>query len=108
MHRFLDLAKNTPVLRFRSNAGIRAEVIMNETSKYYERVERRWRPESHRLRPDKANERAEVTEEENQVLREENAELRRQLKERGPRKHRSGYRWRYTRSRSTNCPAESS
>ena len=74
---------------------------MNETSKYYERVERRWRPESHRLRADKA-------EEENQVLRKEVAEFRRQLKERGPRKHRSGYRWRYTRSRSTNCPAESS
>ncbi len=61
---------------------------MNETSKYYERVERRWRPESHRLRADKANERADKAADENEVLREENAELRRQLKERGPWRHR--------------------
>lgn len=64
------------------------EVIMNETIKLYERVERRWRPESHRLRADKANERAEATEEENKVLRREIAELRRQLEERGARRPR--------------------
>ena len=54
---------------------------MNGTSKHYERVERRWRQESHRLRADK-------TSDENEVLREENAELRRQLEERGPRRRR--------------------
>ena len=54
---------------------------MCERAKYYERVERRWRPESHRLR-------AIRTQEENQELREQAArnreriaELERQLKE---------------------------
>ena len=54
---------------------------MCERAKYYEKVERRWRPESHRLR-------AIRTEEENQELREQAArnreritELERQLKE---------------------------
>ena len=47
---------------------------MCEKAKYYERVPRRWRPESHRLR-------AIQTEEENQELRERIAELECQLKE---------------------------
>ncbi len=64
------------------------EVVLNKTVKFYERVERKWRPESHRLRADLANERAEANEEEIKVLRQENAELRRQLEERGPRRHR--------------------
>ena len=54
---------------------------MNEAIKLYERVERRWRPESHRLRADKA-------EDENEVLRERIAELEHQLEERGPRRRR--------------------
>ena len=44
---------------------------MCERAKYYERVERRWRPESHRLRADRAEEEAEI-------LRERIAELNRQ------------------------------
>ena len=61
---------------------------MCEKAKYYERVERRWRPESHRLR-------AIRTEEENQELRkqaernrERIAELERQLEERRARLRR--------------------
>ena len=87
---------------------------MNEMVKLYERVERRYRPESHRQRADLAeeenqalrernaelehleNENKELRErlaeaenrEENRALRERNAELERQLEERGPRRRR--------------------
>ena len=64
---------------------------MSETVKLYERVERKYRPDSHRYR-------AEVAEDENtpgtgrkeQAARDRNriAELERQLEERGPRRHR--------------------
>ena len=61
---------------------------MSGTVKFYERVERKYRPESWRLK-------AIQTEEENQELREQAArdrnriaELERQLEERGPRRHR--------------------
>ena len=44
------------------------EAVVNEKTKFYYRVERRHRPESHRQRAD-------LAEEENQALRERNAEL---------------------------------
>ena len=79
---------------------------MCEQAKYYERVERRWRPESHRLRADRAEEEAEILREriaernrqddnpplreriarlelqvENKVLQEENRALRERIAE---------------------------
>ena len=52
---------------------------MNEITKYYECVERKYRPESYRLMVHRA-------EDENEVLRERIAELRRQLEAHGPRR----------------------
>ena len=67
---------------------------MNAATKYHERVERRFRPESHRLRAaeaneraDEANERADPTEAENRNLRGRLADIERQLEERGPWRH---------------------
>ena len=75
---------------------------MNGSTRYYERVERRYRPESHRLRADEANERtaeaneraaeanerADATEAENRNLRGRLASIERQLEERGYRRRR--------------------
>ena len=77
---------------------------MNEKTKFYYRVERRPRPESHRQRADIAEEKLEDLEEENKALRERlaelenreenralrerNAELERQLEELRSRRHR--------------------
>ena len=51
---------------------------MNGKTKFYYRVERRPRPESHRQRAD-------LAEEENQALRERNAELERRVENRALR-----------------------
>ena len=81
------------------------EAVVNEKTKFYYRVERRHRPESHRQRADIAEDKIEDLEnenkalrerlaetenrEENRALRERNAELERQLEERGsPRRRR--------------------
>ena len=61
---------------------------MCERAKYYERVERRWRPESHRLRADRAEEEIEVLQEQAARNRERIAELERQLEERRARLRR--------------------
>ena len=55
---------------------------MCEKAKYYEKVERRWRPESHRLRAIRTEEENQELREENRTLRDRIAELERQLEER--------------------------
>ena len=64
------------------------EVILNEIVKLYERVERRYRPESHRQRAVIAEEKNEDLEEENKALRERVAELERQNRENSSRRRR--------------------
>ena len=64
------------------------EVILNEIVKLYERVERRYRPESHRQRAVIAEEKNEDLEEENKALRKRVAELERQIREDGSQRRR--------------------
>ena len=71
------------------------EVILNEIVKLYERVERRYRPESHRQRADIAEDKIEDLEERNKAAEERAkaaeeraAELERQNREDGSRRRR--------------------
>lgn len=61
---------------------------MSDIVKFYERVERKYRPNSHRHRAEVAEDQIEVLRE--QAARDRNriAELERQLEEHGPRRRR--------------------
>ena len=80
---------------------------MNEVVKLYERVERRYRPESHRQRADIAEDKIEDLEEENKALRERLAEAEKlALRERNAELERQleGLRSRRRRRRRNNPP----